>query len=349
MIVASSRLPAGPSLIGELFDIVKHRDSSLVKSYIITMTGFAVIFPASRIAYKLGVPVFMTNLPFLAAVRFTGEDAGDFLHNQLSNDVLGLADGESAFACYCEPKGRVLALVLICRSGDEFHAVMARELAEAVTGRLQMYVLRAKVDIEVLEQQAVLGLEGDTPVNARDFATVIPVPGTERSVLLMDQKMGPDTISDALPSGGVSGEIVSGSISEEDVSAETWKAEELRQGITWLCPATSGKFLPQWLGFDELGAVNFRKGCYPGQEIVARTRYLGKVKRHPRLLRLDLETCPGPMDKLELSGEGQTADAVAVDCVKLGPDETLLFVVTRMDPETDVEQIDYQDQAETAS
>jgi folate-binding protein YgfZ len=258
-------------------------------------------------------------------VRISGDDAGDFLHNQLSNDVLGLADGESAYACYCEPKGRVLALVLVCRSGDDFYAVMAGSLIEAVTARLRMYVLRAKVEIVVLEQSAVVGADEETIANAEALTTVLPIPGTDRALLLMDVK----TVADP---------------SEAEMDA--WKAAELRQGICWLDAATSGEFLPQWLGFDELGAVNFRKGCYPGQEIVARTKYLGKVKRHPRLLNLELDNCPASMEKLELSGEGQTADAVAVDCVKLSADETLLFVVTRMDPDTTVERIEYQPQDE---
>ena len=98
----------------------------------------------------------VTRLPYLSVVRFSGADAGDFLHNQLSNDVLGLSDGESVFACYCEPKGRVLALVLVGKSSEDFYAVMARDLAEAVTARLRMYVLRAKVEVEVLEAAVVV-------------------------------------------------------------------------------------------------------------------------------------------------------------------------------------------------
>ena len=268
----------------------------------------------------------MIRIPYLSVIRFNGADAGDFLHYQLSNDVLGLAESHPVFACYCEPKGRVLALMLVRRVGDTYYAVMASSLVKVVTDRLRMYVLRAKVKIEVLEQMAVAGLESKTIANAEVLATVVPMPGTERSFLLMDTKT-----------------IDPGS----DNAVNAWKADELKRGITWLSPETSGQFLPQWLGFDELGAVNFRKGCYPGQEIVARTKYLGKVKRHPRLLNLELDTCPAPMEKLELSGEGQTADAVAVDCVKLGPEETLIFVVTRMDPEAAVERIEYQDQADT--
>lgn len=261
----------------------------------------------------------MIKIPYLSVVRFSGADAGDFLHNQLSNDVLGLAEGGSSFACYCEPKGRVLALMLVSRVGEDYYAVMAESLVKTVTGRLRMYVLRAKVEIEVLEQVAVAGLTGEVIANAEELATVVPIPGVDRSLLLMDTK--------TIDAG-----------SEDAVQA--WKTMELHQGVTWLCPATSGQFLPQWLGFDELGAVNFRKGCYPGQEIVARTKYLGKVKRRPRLLSVDDNLCPAIMDKVKLSAAQQTDDAVVVDCAR-GEAAILTLVVTRMDPDQAVDQIDW--------
>ena len=96
------------------------------------------------------------------------------------------------------------------------------------------------------------------------------------------------------------------------------------------------------LGFDTLGAVNYRKGCYPGQEIVARTHYLGKVKRHPRLLNCQLTVCPDPMDKIKLIDDGQTYDAIVTDCQPAKDGGTSLMVVTRLEPEQTVGQIEYQ-------
>jgi folate-binding protein YgfZ len=270
----------------------------------------------------------MIRIPYLSVIRFSGADAGDFLHNQLSNDVLGLAEGASVFACYCEPKGRVLALMLVSRVVDAYCVVMASSLVKTVTDRLRMYVLRAKVEIEVLGQHALAGLESKTIANAEELATVIPIPGTDRSLLLMDTKT-----------------IDAGS----DDAVNSWKAEELQEGIAWLCPATSGQFLPQWLGFDELGAVNFRKGCYPGQEIVARTKYLGKVKRRPRLLEIADAPCPASMDKIKLSSNDRSDEAVAVDCVQNGKTGALLFVVTRLEPESVVEYVEHKDQTFTVT
>lgn len=261
----------------------------------------------------------MIKIPYLSVVRFSDTDAGDFLHNQLSNDVLGLAEGDSVFACYCEPKGRVLALMLVSCVGDDYYAVMASSLVKSVTDRLRMYVLRAKVRIEVLEQHAVAGIESGSVANAEGLATILPIPGSTRSLLLMDVKT-----------------IDPGS----DDAVNAWKADELQQGIVWLCPATSGQFLPQWLSFDELGAVNFRKGCYPGQEIVARTKYLGKVKRRPRLLNTENDLCPEAMEKVELTSGDQSDNAVVVDCAQAEPG-SLLLVVTRLDPDARVERVEF--------
>jgi len=265
----------------------------------------------------------MRKIPYLSIVRFSDSDAGDFLHNQLSNDVLGLSEGEPVFACYCNPKGRVLALMLVCRHDDDYYVVMASSLVQSVIGRLRMYVLRAKVKIEILEQHAVAGIDGEIIANAQQLATIISIPETDQSLLLMDLK----TIDDA-----------------SDDAVNAWKANELQQGIAWLCPETSAQFLPQWLGFDELGAINFRKGCYPGQEIVARTRYLGKVKRHPRLLKIAIENRPQPMETLQITCRGKSYDAVTVDHGCVGDGNTLLFAVTRMDPELTTEQIMYMGQ-----
>ena len=266
----------------------------------------------------------MVILPYLSTICLSGQDAGDFLHNQVSADVLGLADGESTFACYCEPKGRVLALMLVCRVGDAFYAVMASSLVQSVVPRLKMYVMRSQVNIETLDDYVVSGVQaGVAEETSADAIAEIPLPDGELRFDVVSQD---------------------GASTADPAAQHAWKSSELKRGICWLNPEASGQFLPQMLGFDELGAVNFRKGCYPGQEIVARTRYLGKVKRHPRILELEMETCPANMEKIILSGAGKTADAVAVDCVKSGA-KTLLFVVTRMDPEETVEGIEFQNQA----
>jgi folate-binding protein YgfZ len=264
----------------------------------------------------------MVALAYLSVIRFSGTEAGDFLHNQLSADVLGLALGDSTFACYCEPKGRVLALLLVARIDDDYYVIMSRSLVAEVVDRLKIYVMRSKVVIEVLDKYTVTGLQAEGAAGTNPNSTIaIPVPASNNRFLLTGNTEASD--SDPEP-------------------AQTWKNSELHRGVTWLGPETSAQFLPQMLGFDQLGAVNYRKGCYPGQEIVARTHYLGKVKRHPRVLNIGASICPGPLEKIRIISDEQSYEAIVADCGRGKNDSAILFVVTRMDPDLAADHIEYE-------
>jgi folate-binding protein YgfZ len=269
----------------------------------------------------------MLKLTHLSAILFSGTDAGSFLHRQLSADVLGLANGESTFACYCEPKGRVLALMLVQKVNEDYYVIMSGTLATAVIGRLTIYRMRSKVVIEVLHGYTISGLQADdTPELALKEAHAIQIPGSRQWLVVASRDITTSTTA---------------------VLQEEWRISELSLGITWLNPETSGEFLPQMLGFEALGAVNYRKGCYPGQEIVARTHYLGKVKRHPRLLNCKLVNCPKPMDKIKILDDDKGYDAVVADCVIGADGNVYLLVVTRMDPGLTARQIEYLDESAT--
>ncbi len=124
-----------------------------------------------------------------------------------------------------------------------------------------------------------------------------------------------------------------------------WKKQELSNGVTWLGPETSEKFIPQILGFDEIGAVSFSKGCYPGQEIIARTKYLGKVKRKPLLLSVDGKFDVTPGARLRLLSRGEWSEGTLVDCSQPGgQDNTLLFVLATAKNSDPVEQLEIENQ-----
>lgn len=122
-----------------------------------------------------------------------------------------------------------------------------------------------------------------------------------------------------------------------------WHAAELRAGIAWLDEAVSEKFIPQMLGYETIGAVNFQKGCYPGQEIVARARYLGKVKRKPLLAEIEPGPEPANGTKLRLLRGGDWTDAVLVDRAMSGARQ-VLFTVARTDPDSPVEAVEIDGQ-----
>lgn len=265
----------------------------------------------------------MVALSYLSAIHFSDANAGDFLQSQLSADVLALAEGESTFACYCEPKGRVLALLLVCRGSDGYYVVVSSSLAKQVVDRMRIYVMRSKVNIEILDNMALSGTRSDdTPDLPRTSVPPIPLPGGKQWFVLTERDATDET-----------------TVSLQDA----WKTSELKRGITWLDSETSGEFLPQMLGFDQLGAVNFRKGCYPGQEIVARTHYLGKVKRHPRVLCTKITLHPDPLEKIHIFSGGKSYGAVVADCAQ-GASGSCVFVVTRMDPELTADEIAFRDQ-----
>lgn len=264
----------------------------------------------------------MVNLTHLSAIRFSGSDAGDFLHNQLSADVLGLASGDSVYACYCEPKGRVLALMLVYRAEDDFIIIMSGTLVKAITDRLKIYRMRSSVSIDVLEEHTIAGIQSDdAPALTGSEAHIIKLPGSNLWLVSGSQEKPAD--------------------SDRTLQRE-WKIAELRLGISWLQPETSGQFLPQMLGFEELGAINYRKGCYPGQEIVARTHYLGKVKRHPRLINCKFSVAPEPMDKISIHGDDQSYDAVVADCGPGKEGEVCLLTITRMNPELTAGTVEFE-------
>lgn len=287
----------------------------------------------------------MITLSYLAAIHFKGADAGDFLHNQLSSDILGLKEGASTLACYCEPKGRVLSLMLVGRVTDDYVVILSKALRDAMVKRLQMYVMRAKVEIDILEAYGVAGIidENENEDSRNDDS---PRTDSEVQSTTDASAANPLLASFRLPASNRTYAVVksSGMPAAETDKQDVWKHAELQSGLSWLGTDTSGEFLPQFLGFDQIGAVNYRKGCFPGQEIVARTHYLGKVKRHPRLLCSQSLIGPNQMEKIHILSGDDSYDGVTVDYAFNESEGNCLMVVTRMDPETPAEKVEYQDQ-----
>lgn len=123
-----------------------------------------------------------------------------------------------------------------------------------------------------------------------------------------------------------------------------WRAEELKNGVTWLNEGSSEKFIPQMLGFDQIGAVSFQKGCYPGQEIVARARYLGKVKRKPLLVEISGKPGVEPGEKVQVRRGDTWSNAVVVDLAPSDDGNLVIFTVASAEPELPVEELSYGQQ-----
>lgn len=225
---------------------------------------------------------FVTNgfqpLPGCALVRIQGADAAAFLHGQLTQGIVGLSSDRAAPVAYCTPQGRLLANGVIWRTGDDrFVWMVSQDVAEGLIKRLRMFVLRAKVTLDLDATLRAWGVWGIDAVAATLHGTPawtrVAIAGADWIVAPMAQAERPaawrvaDTAPDVLPDAS--------SAAGEDA----WAALRLASGWPWIWAASQDMFLPASLDMDLNGTIDFAKGCYPGQEVIARSHYRGTVKR----------------------------------------------------------------------
>jgi folate-binding protein YgfZ len=242
-----------------------------------------------------GVVAPVTDLGLIAVA---GDDAASFLHNQLTNDVEHLGSQEARLAGYCTPKGRLQATLLMWRGEQDIYLQLPRAVQAPLQKRLSMFVLRAKAKLRDATDEAptatVLGLAGARAAEAlgRHVETLPAAPYTKLEgafgtvIRLADAFGAPrylwitsaDTAIAALPQLRETLEL-GGNVA--------WHLAEIHAGVPQVTQPTQEQFVPQMINFELIGGVNFKKGCYPGQEIVARSQYLGKLKR-----RMVLATLP---------------------------------------------------------
>ncbi len=265
-------------------------------------------------------------------VGVSGADAEAFLQAQLTCDVGEVGAETARFGGYCNPKGRLIATFLILRAADRYLMVLPHAMAGVLAERLRKYVLRSKVGIDDLSDQApLLGIVGKAWTEVLAAANLDPAPrqtlacvrGRAASLVALPQdcalviaaaRDAPAlwrTLAQVAPPAG----------------AAAWDWQQLRAGIAMVVPATQEAFLPQMLDLDRLGGVSYRKGCYPGQEIVARTHYLGEVKRGLALLHSEAAAAPG--DELLVTESGEAAGVVASAAAAPTGGWDLLAVVRR--------------------
>lgn len=219
----------------------------------------------------------ITPLPHLGIIRAEGEDAAKFLHGQLTQDFSLLGLSEARLAAFCSAKGRMLASFIGCkRSHTEILLVCSRDLLPATLKRLSMFVLRAKVKLsDASEAFALYGLAGNavpaptahawnkTDMGAASVVALYPADGTPRALWLAPA-------GEPAPAG-------------DALSHDAWLWGEVRSGVATLSTPVVEAFVPQMLNYESVGGVNFKKGCYPGQEVVARSQFRGTLKRRAYL------------------------------------------------------------------
>jgi folate-binding protein YgfZ len=241
------------------------------------------------------------DLAPLGVLRVAGPDAADFLQGQLTNDVLSLAPGASQLTAWCSPKGRMLANFLVVRIDSAvFELMLPVALLEAVRKRLSLFVLRSNLTITDASgasvrlgvggpdaSVAIRGVLGDAPALLRSMTTtdgaVVALPGGRFVVRTGPQQATAlwDRLAAATRPAGF----------------PVWQWLTIRAGVPVITQPTADQFVPQTANWDALDGVSFQKGCYTGQEIVARTQYLGRLKERLVLAHVDGEV-PAPGDRL---------------------------------------------------
>ncbi len=240
-----------------------------------------------------------------------GEDAATFLHGQFCNEVVALAEGAAQWNGWCSPKGRLLVTPLMWPGKQGLYLLMPRALQAAIQKRLQMFVLRAKVTLSDESDNWVrFGVAGPTAETLlRTSARAIP--GNVMSTVHTDVgrviKLSTDRyVVIANPENAIA---LWNQLAEQalPVGAGLWDWLSIQQGIVSILPGTQDAFVPQMANFELVGGVSFKKGCYPGQEIVARTQYRGILKRRMVLAHCTIAAAPG--DKLYSEAFGDQAAA----------------------------------------
>ncbi|MFC0134139.1 folate-binding protein YgfZ [Massilia eurypsychrophila] len=228
-------------------------------------------------------------------ISVTGADAASFLHNQLTNDVEHLGADEARLAGYCTPKGRLQATFMMWRNAESIYLQLPRELQPALQKRLSMFVLRAKANLADGGAGVVmLGLGGAAAQAAlqQHIGTLPDHPYSKvdnplGTLIRVADVFGMPRYQWLLPSGIAATILPALRATLALGGSQAWELSAIHAGVPQITVATQEQFVPQMINFELLGGVNFKKGCYPGQEIVARSQYLGKLKRRAALVTID--------------------------------------------------------------
>jgi len=253
-------------------------------------------------------------------IKVEGDDAETFLHAQFTNDLQqGVSETSSQLSAYCSPKGRILALFRIFKAGDAYYLSMPRELVEATHKRLSMFVLTSKVTLADVSDsisqlgvsgpnsdQKLMALAGQPPetidqVVTNETISIIRIPGPHPRFLIIGPAKEIKSLNNKL------GTFVT------EVSANAWQLLDIHAAIPVIKQVNVETFVPQMVNLQAINGLSFKKGCYPGQEVVARMQYLGKLKRRMYIAHSDCDSIAAAGDAIYVhAAEPRKAGTVVI-------------------------------------
>ena len=267
-----------------------------------------------------------------ATIRVEGDDRIQFLQGQLTQDINLVSQDKALYAGFCNPKGRVLAFMLCYVAHESIHIQLDNSIKESILKKLKMYVLRSKVSLNLLEETFTsIGFVGTKALVERN----IQIPKNHLDIVqyqdVMIIRVGQDSERYQLmgETSKVNEFIKLNFSAYSTMSLDDWNNLNILDGIPDIYPTTQEAFIPQSLNMDLIEGINFKKGCYTGQEIVARTHYLGKVKR--RMYRAFIKSLVdlNPGDQI-LNKNGEDTGQL-VRSAKENNDKTNLLIELRVD------------------
>ena len=246
----------------------------------------------------------LVDLSHLGLIRISGEDANDFLQGQITADVRELRPDRSQLGALCSPKGRMLAEFRLFLRGGAVYLQLPAERLGPVLQRLSMFVLRSRVELEDASDALVrLGLAGDCAEEILPGAPTEPNGVAEVGGLTLVRLPGDRPRFEVIgPVQEMQGLWRRARLLAQPADADLWRLLEIRAGLPRVYATTAEAFVPQMANLQLVGGVSFTKGCYTGQEVVARMQYLGKLKRRMYRVRLQCETRPEPGEPLYAPG-----------------------------------------------
>ncbi|CAM8342661.1 COG0354 Predicted aminomethyltransferase related to GcvT [Candidatus Methylopumilus planktonicus] len=265
-------------------------------------------------------------------IKVEGDDRVPFLQGQFTQDIKLISHDKALFAGFCNPKGRVLAFMLCFEEHDSIHIQIDSSIAEPILRRLKMYVLRSKVSMNLLDNQfTCIGFVGSKPLLKQGIKPPENYLDIVRSHDVMIMRVGKNTERYQLMGDTTKVHtFMKLNLAEyTSMSIESWDNLNIFDGIPNIYPTTQEAFIPQSINMDLIDGINFKKGCYTGQEIVARTHYLGKVKR--RMFRAFIESDDDLTPGEQIINEKKEAIGQLVRSAKENELRTNMLIELRVD------------------
>ena len=219
----------------------------------------------------------------LSLISLKGEDVCSFLQGQITNDINLVTEKNSIYAGFCNPKGRLLGFFHIIKFNNTYYLICPKDISESILKKLSMYILRANIRISLVKEIQLIGVIFNKKNNINNLLMNFPITHLQSSICenVHITKIAGDNYRFIIIGED---EFIDQFIQKNKIQLsqglyETWKSQDIAHKIPNIYKETQQEFIPQSLNLDLIEAINFKKGCYTGQEIVARTHYLGKIKR----------------------------------------------------------------------